>query len=485
MKKIAVFFTSLAFLMSSIGISVVHAAGAATLSLSPTNTTVRTGDSFVLSVTLTPNGESIDTARVELDWDAAKLEVLAVEKGSLFPNESPANTKDNVGGGLSYGFFKFGTPVSTTGTMASVTLRALSAGSTNVVVLGSSKLIADGSEKMNGASLGSATITITGANAAPTVPVVQPTPTPSPAPSTPAVDLTPEQQALKYFGAMAGRLPSNGDDWTALKCISAGGCQGNPRNLAREGEALKLFGAKYGSLPKTSMEWNVIHAIAYTNVFIKWPGETPKPTPAPVVTPVVPATPTAPVTSADPKADEKMALKYFGAFFGRMPSSGNDWKALNCMAYGGCQGNPRDIAKEKEALKTFGAKYGKMPANAVEWNVLHTIAYTDLLLAHAKPAVATPAAPAVPATPVAPAAPTELTLEQQAVGWFGKLAGRLPSSDKDWKAVNYMVNGYSPETQNLDAEASAIKTFSAKFGKLPSSDQDWNIIAAIAYSGAF
>jgi len=79
----------------------------------------------------------------------------------------------------------------------------------------------------------------------------------------------------------------------------------------------------------------------------------------------------------------------------------------------------------------------------------------------------------------------ELTLAQQAIGWFGAITGYLPSSDADWLAVDYMVNGYTPEHQDLEAESAAITTYVSVFGALPSSDQDWNIIAAIAYSGAF
>jgi hypothetical protein len=50
-----------------------------------------------------------------------------------------------------------------------------------------------------------------------------------------------------------------------------------------------------------------------------------------------------------------------------------------------------------------------------------------------------------------------------------------------------MVNGYEPsdEERDLEAESAAITTFVNTFKYLPSSDQDWNIVASIAYSGAF
>lgn len=539
MKKIAVSLFALALAFANLGISTASAAGSAMLSLSPTNVSVKTGDSFSLTVAVAPNGESLDTARVNLNWDKALLEALAFDLGTLFPNQSPVSSISNTAGTLSYGAFKFGTPVTSSGTLATVTFRALKSGTATVSVASDSKLISDGVEKMSSA-LGKATIVIAGstvkseapATSGDTVatPAAQATPAAPAATATPATPATPvtpapntEAAALKYFGALAGRLPSSADDWAAVKCMVNGACKAATQDLNKEKQSLALFTKKYGSLPKTSMEWNVIHAIAYTNVFIEWPAPavptpvTPvAPAPATPVAPApatpvapAPATPASPATPATPATPEpsleQQGLKYFGAFFGRLPSTSDEWKALHCIAYGGCQGKPRDVEKEKTALKTFGAKYGKMPSTSMEWNVLHTIAYTNLLLAGKKtepvavaPVVAAPVVVA-PTPAVAPVAETpkavetpkaaepkaELTLEQQAVGWFGKLTGRLPSNDTDWKAVNYMVNGYKPATQDLDAESEAVALFAGKFGKLPSTSQDWNIVAAIAYSGAF
>lgn len=559
MQKTAAFFFAIALVVANVGISAASAAGAATLSLSPTNVSVKTGDSFSLSVAVTPNGESLDTARVNLSWDASKLEALAFDLGSLFPNLSPSNSISNSAGTLTYGVYKFGTPVTSSGTLATVTFRALKSGSATVSVASDSKLISDGAEKMS-STLGKATITITGTDAKASAPATSGDSAPAAAapatstPSAPAPKAEPasntEAAALKYFGALSGRLPTSTDDWVAVKCMVNAACKAATQDLVKEKQSLALFTKKYGSLPKTSMEWNVIHAIAYTNVFIKWPAPAApskaaepaapakaaepaapaKAAPAKAAEPATPAAPAAPAKAAEPAAPatpatpaapakavepaapaapatpaapakpepslEQQALKYFGAFFGRLPKTDDEWKALKCIANGGCQGSPRDVEKEKAALKTFGAKYGKMPSTSMEWNLLHTIAYTNLLLAGQKAAapVAAPASPVVAETKEAekiapaekPVEPTkELTLEQQAVGWFGKLAGKLPSTDADWKAVNYMVNGYKPSVQDVEAESEAVALFAGKFGKLPSTTQDWKIIAAIAYSGAF
>lgn len=276
-----VFLSCLTFLLASIGISVVQAAGASSLSLSASTSTVNTADTFVATVSVAPNAESLDMARVDVSYDASKLEVLSFSNGSLFPNYAPGNWYDNNKGTMTYGVYKYGTPVTATGTLVTVKFRALSAGSTVVKIENTSKLISDGSEKLNTSALGSFSVSVVG----PTVSQINPSP-------VQPIDIAPSQTV-----------------------------------------------------------------------------SSPVPSPAPVVTTVN-------------KTWEATALKYFGAFFAHMPSSANDWQALHCMAYGGCQPNPRDVQKEQIALETFGAKYGKMPATTIEWNVLHTIAYTDLLIAH-------------------------------------------------------------------------------------------------------
>ncbi|MBI4435306.1 hypothetical protein HY630_01410 [Candidatus Uhrbacteria bacterium] len=491
MKKIAISFLALAMSIVSVSPSMALAAGSATLTLSPTNTSVETGDSFSLSVMVTPNGESLDTARVELDWDASKLEVLSFDLGSLFPNLSPSSEMDNTNGDLSYGAFKFGTPVTSSGTLATVTFRALASGSSTISVMSSSKLISDGEEKINASALGAASITISGA----TVESEAPEETQEEESSSGSgveVDTSAslEEQALVYFGAFYGRLPSNGDDWSALHCIAYGGCKGDPRDLAAEQAALVIFGAKYATMPSTTMEWNVIDTLAYTDFLDE--GDEAEEEVAVEEEEEIAAEPEMGVEEEEESelSLEAQGLVYFGAFYGRMPSSGDDWSALHCIAYGGCQGDPRDLQAEQDALVIFGAKYAKMPATSMEWNVIHTLAYTDFLQTDeiaAEPEMGVEAEEEIAAEPEmgVQEEEVELTLEQQAIGWFGKISGALPSSDADWLAVDYMVNGYSPETQDLEAESAAISTFVSVFGYLPSSDQDWNIVAAIAYSGAF
>jgi hypothetical protein len=526
MQKIAAIFFAFAIAFASIGISPAHAAGAATLSLSPANVSVKTGDNFSLTLVVNPSGESLDTARANLSWDASKLEALAFDLGSQFPNLSPLNNINNTSGTLSYGGFKFGTSVTASGTFGTVTFRALKSGTATVSVTSDSRLISDGIEKINSSVFGKSTVTVAGTEvtskaadligdkpisttpvpaptpAATTTPTITPTPTATTTP-TPVATATPapapvkapaptsEKEALKYFGALAGYLPSTPEDWTALKCMVNNGCKAAKQDAEKEKKALAFYTKKYNVLPKTDMEWNVVHAIAYTNVFIKWPAAATPATPATPAT--VPATPATPAKLATPAANtEATALKYFGALAGKLPKTTDEWAALKCIVNDGCKATKQDAEKEKKALALYTKKYKALPKTSMEWNVIHAIAYTNIFINwSATTTVTAPAATTVKVDSSTPAAPQNdtgkktLTLEQQAIGWFGKLTGKLPSSSADWLAVKYMVNGYKPVKQDVDAESDAVALFSGKFGKLPSTTQDWNIIAAIAYSGAF
>lgn len=90
---------------------------------------------------------------------------------------------------------------------------------------------------------------------------------------------------------------------------------------------------------------------------------------------------TASTSASTDKSLEETALIYFGAFAGRMPSSGVDWEALHCMAYDTCYPSDvadRDVAHEQQSLVIFGAKYGHIPSSAADWRALHAIAYTEI-----------------------------------------------------------------------------------------------------------
>ena len=131
MKKLAVLVMGLVTFSM---VSAVHAGGSATMSLSPANVSVSTGDTFSLTISVSPNGEEIDTARAYVSYPSSLVEVLSFDLGTLFPSEAPGNSIDNSAGMLSEGAFKFGDPVVSSGTFGTITFRALSSGSANIAL---------------------------------------------------------------------------------------------------------------------------------------------------------------------------------------------------------------------------------------------------------------------------------------------------------------------------------------------------------------
>ena len=484
MRRTAVFFLALAISFVSIGgAPFVHASGSATMTLSPETISVETGDTFTITVLVDPNGESLDTARVDLSYSASMLEATWFELGSQFPSLSPGYDIDNSNGELTYGAFKYGTQVSSSGTFATMTFHALSAGEATIELTTDSKLIDDGSEKIDTSSLNTVTVTVSGDTVEAIDGDEEEEEEEETTPATSAADVdedsTDAEMALVYFGALAGSLPSTDADWAAHQCMIDDSCYPGAQDLDKEVQALGLFSEKYGSLPISGMEWNVIHAVAYTNVFIDWgDGDEEE---------VVEEE----VTEEEELSLEAQALVYFGAFYGRMPANGDDWDALHCFAYGGCQGDPQDVAAEEAALVIFGAKYATMPSTTIEWNVIHTLAYTDFLDTGEEAAeeevveeeeVIEEVVEEVIEEEVIEEE-TELTDEQMAIGYYGALTGELPSDDAGWLFVDYVVNGYDGEA-DADLESQALGVYTGTFGQLPSTDSDWNLLKAIAYSGA-
>ncbi len=283
MKKFAVLFLGLLIFVSSFGLQPVHASGSSTLWLSPHSTSVETGDSFSVDVLFTPNGESIDTARLNLSFDASVMEIISYERGDLFPYALPSNWGDNTSGELSVGAYKFGDQIDYSGTLFTLNFHAFRSGTVEINVDDDSMLINDGEEKLDTSSLGQSTITVSGGEVA-TIGLdyfsdgdadfdvtgdtddtdTDTTDTEHGLGENTDAEL--EAQALVYFGAFYARMPSNGNDWQALHCIAYGGCQGDPRDVQAEEDALELFGQKYATMPSTDMEWNVLHTIAYTDL---------------------------------------------------------------------------------------------------------------------------------------------------------------------------------------------------------------------------
>lgn len=156
-------------LLFALGSPAAFAAGNATMTLSPSSTTVAAGNNFALQVSLNGNGENIDTARAIVQYPANLVQAVNFSLNGPLGNTSPGNYLNNSGT-LSGGGFTVGGGVNGQSNFAVITFRALAVGTANISLSPSSRAISAGVEKINTGSLNTATITITDQLPSPTSP---------------------------------------------------------------------------------------------------------------------------------------------------------------------------------------------------------------------------------------------------------------------------------------------------------------------------
>lgn len=140
-----------------------RAAGAATFSLVPSSTRVAVGERFSVAIWVNPNGEELDTVRAYLEFPADRAQVRDMSLGSAFPRVSPGNGYDNEAGTVSIGAFVVGSVVRDRGVLATVTFEATEAGTADIEVSPSSRLISNGEEKANASGHVGASVEVTAA----------------------------------------------------------------------------------------------------------------------------------------------------------------------------------------------------------------------------------------------------------------------------------------------------------------------------------
>ncbi|OGL96682.1 hypothetical protein A2332_05170 [Candidatus Uhrbacteria bacterium RIFOXYB2_FULL_41_18] len=303
-----------------------------------------------------------------MSYSSSLLEATWFEIGSQFPFISPGYEIDNSTGELSYGAFKFGSQVTSSGTFATVTFHALSAGTATINLTSDCKLINNGTEKISTSALNSVTVTVVGE----TVEAIDGSTTEETTGTTTgaagvSASASAEQNALVYFGAFYARMPSSGDDWSALHCIAYGGCVEDVQNVEAEQAALVIFGAKYAKMPSTEMEWNVIHTLAYTD-FLGTSTATETVTEEPVVE----------EEAVTELSAEQIAIGYYGTLTGALPSDTAGWLFVDYVVNG--YTGVVDATLEAEALGVFTSTFGYLPSTSSDWNLLKAIAYSGAIL---------------------------------------------------------------------------------------------------------
>jgi len=153
-------------------------AQAASVILAPATGAYSTGQTFTITVRVSPSGRSINAVEAELSFDPSVLSVVSVSKdGSVFSLWTTEPTFSNAAGTISFGGGS-PTPFSSQSNLVNVTFRALASGSGNVRVTSASVLAADGMGTDVFESGGQATFSV---SSAPTPPAPDPTtPTPNP-----------------------------------------------------------------------------------------------------------------------------------------------------------------------------------------------------------------------------------------------------------------------------------------------------------------
>jgi hypothetical protein len=100
MKKLLIISLAILTLTS---VNTAHAGGKASFSLSPKLGTYNVGGIYRLDVFIYPNGETVDTVRVKINFPADALKVENVSKNSAFSYTTGGNAIDNEKGLVSFG----------------------------------------------------------------------------------------------------------------------------------------------------------------------------------------------------------------------------------------------------------------------------------------------------------------------------------------------------------------------------------------------
>lgn len=165
------------------------AAPATTLAFVPATVSKKVGETFSLDVTIDTGENQVVAAELHVVYDPAKLEAQTITNSSLFPNILTSGTVERGAASITVGAASATKPITGTGTIAVVRLKALEKTDTPVTVrLAPNTFVGGIGEGATNVLVGTspATVTVTGEGLA-TVPTATPTPiltvTPSASPS--------------------------------------------------------------------------------------------------------------------------------------------------------------------------------------------------------------------------------------------------------------------------------------------------------------
>lgn len=139
---------------------VVRAAGSATMTLDALSYEATRGEQFDVTVSVNPQGESLDTVRSVVTFDPSVLTVQGVRLVGSFDRVAPGNYYDNVNGKISWGAFTLEDPVTTQVPFMTITFLPIASGEGDIQISSDSRAISNGEERINIASLGEAKVEV-------------------------------------------------------------------------------------------------------------------------------------------------------------------------------------------------------------------------------------------------------------------------------------------------------------------------------------
>lgn len=156
------------------------AAPATTLSLTPATLTKTVGEEFTLEAKMNTGENQIVAVDVRLAFDPTKLEALWIRNGTMFPNILSSGVVENGTASIALGAPNTTTPITGTGTVATVRFKTLAATTTPITVrFASDTFVGALNEGSTNALTSSAPSTITisgGTQSTPTLtPILTPT----------------------------------------------------------------------------------------------------------------------------------------------------------------------------------------------------------------------------------------------------------------------------------------------------------------------
>lgn len=138
----------------------VHAAGVATLNLDATSYEVTRGELFDVTVSVDPQGESLDTVRAIVTFDPSVLNATNVRLAGRFDRVAPGNYFDSETGRISWGAFTLEDPVTTPTPFIIITFIAVASGDGDIQISSDSRAISNGEERINTSELGEALVQV-------------------------------------------------------------------------------------------------------------------------------------------------------------------------------------------------------------------------------------------------------------------------------------------------------------------------------------